>query len=121
VHQQKVEHDSKATSKKPKNAHEFAKEWIATWNSHDLDKILSHYSNDFEITSPFIKSFVSPPADTLRGKPAIRDYWAIALARVPDLRFELYDATEGVSSVTLYYKVIKCFSLYLSSHLVVLR
>ena len=25
-------------------AFEFAEEWIASWNSHDLDRILSHYT-----------------------------------------------------------------------------
>lgn len=32
-------------------AYDFAKEWIAAWNSHDLDRILSHYVEDFEMSS----------------------------------------------------------------------
>ena len=32
-------------------AHEFAREWIAAWNSHDLELILSHYADDFEMAS----------------------------------------------------------------------
>jgi hypothetical protein len=39
-------------------AHEFAEmfaaEWIAAWNSHDLDRVLSHYSETFEFSSPHI-------------------------------------------------------------------
>jgi len=30
-------------------AQHFAAEWIEAWNSHDLDKIFSHYVDDFEI------------------------------------------------------------------------
>jgi ketosteroid isomerase-like protein len=29
-------------------AEAFASEWIEAWNSHDLDRILAHYSDDFE-------------------------------------------------------------------------
>ena len=35
-------------------AREFAVEWIAAWNAHDLDRILSHYADDFEMRSPLI-------------------------------------------------------------------
>ena len=33
----------------------FTGEWIRSWNSHDLESILYHYSDDVEITSPMIK------------------------------------------------------------------
>ena len=32
----------------------FAGEWIAAWNAHDLGRILSHYTEDFEMSSPVI-------------------------------------------------------------------
>ena len=32
-----------------KQANEFAAEWIEAWNAHDLDRILSHYTDDFEM------------------------------------------------------------------------
>jgi len=33
-------------------AQEFAREWIEAWNSHNIDRILDHYSEDFEMTTP---------------------------------------------------------------------
>ncbi|TYQ30943.1 nuclear transport factor 2 family protein [Pseudanabaena sp. UWO310] len=30
----------------------FAEDWMRTWNSHDLDAILSHYSEDIVLISP---------------------------------------------------------------------
>jgi len=33
-------------------ADHFAAEWIAAWNSHDLERILSHYTDNFEMSSP---------------------------------------------------------------------
>ena len=37
-------------------AEDFAREWIAAWNSHDLNRICSHYAADIEFTSPFVSS-----------------------------------------------------------------
>ena len=37
------------------DAQRFALEWIESWNSHDLERILSHYSDDVEVTSPLIE------------------------------------------------------------------
>ncbi len=84
-------------------AERFAAEWIAAWNSHDLDRILSHYADDFEFASPFIIERVGEPSGRLTGKAAIGEYWAKGLARRPDLRFELKTVLVGVGSVTLYY------------------
>jgi hypothetical protein len=30
----------------------FAAEWIAAWNAHDLDRILSHYAADAVVRTP---------------------------------------------------------------------
>lgn len=84
----------------------FAKGWIASWNSHNLEEILSHYSDDIEITTPMIKIALGSGEGTLKGKEAIADYWRKALDKLPDLHFELYEVTEGVNSVALYYKSV---------------
>jgi len=30
-------------------ANKFAREWVEAWNCHDLDKIMTHYAEDFEM------------------------------------------------------------------------
>ena len=87
-------------------AQQFAEIWIEAWNSHDLDIILSHYSEDIEITTPMIKLTLGEGDGSLKGKDAVADYWKRALDKMPDLYFELYDVTEGVNSVALYYKSV---------------
>ena len=84
----------------------FAKDWIDAWNSHNMDKILFHYADDFEIITPMIKMALGIETGTLKGKAAIRDYWAKALEKFPDLKFELYDVTKGINSIVLYYKSV---------------
>lgn len=85
-------------------AEHFANEWIAAWNSHDLNRILTHYEDDFEMSSPVIPVVVGEPSGKLRGKAAVRAYWAEALQKLPNLHFELVTALAGVDSVTVYYK-----------------
>ena len=85
-------------------AYELANEWIAGWNSGDLDRILAHYSDDFEMRSPLIAARGFAPSGVLRGKPAIRLYWAAGLATAkPPLHFELIDVYVGANTVAIHY------------------
>ncbi|MBF4472069.1 MULTISPECIES: nuclear transport factor 2 family protein [Flavobacterium] len=88
------------------DAQKFASEWIESWNSHDLDDILNHYSEDIEITTPMIKLAGGIESGSLVGKALVKDYWNKALTKFPDLHFELIEVTSGVNSVALYYKSI---------------
>lgn len=45
-----------------KLASEFAEEWIRSWNDHNLPRILSHYEDDFELSSPAIAKITGNPA-----------------------------------------------------------
>lgn len=91
-------------------AERFAEEWIAAWNAHDLESILSHYTDDFEMISPAIRKIAEEPSGTLAGKEAVGRYWAEALRRTPDLRFELLHVLTGVGSVTLIYNGVRGLS-----------
>lgn len=82
----------------------FAKDWIESWNSRSLDRILAHYTDDFEMSSPVIAQIAGEPTGMLKGKKAVGAYWAKALSLIPDLRFELISTLVGVNTVTLYYK-----------------
>jgi ketosteroid isomerase-like protein len=87
-------------------AKKFAKEWIDSWNSHDLDDIMKHYADDVEITTPMIKLAAGIKSGSLQGKEQVRAYWEKALTRFPDLHFELIEVTASVNSVAFYYKSI---------------
>ena len=85
-------------------ADHFAAEWIEAWNSHELNRILSHYSEDFEMSSPYIAQIAGEPSCTLKGKHAVGTYWAKALEFTPTLHFELVSTLVGAESITLYYR-----------------
>jgi ketosteroid isomerase-like protein len=43
-------------------AQAFADEWIAAWNSHDLDRVLSHYAPEVVFLSRSLKSSLATVA-----------------------------------------------------------
>ena len=45
----------------------FAEEWIAAWNSHDLERILTHYEDDVELRSPVASKLLGGDG-RVRGK-----------------------------------------------------
>jgi SnoaL-like domain len=85
-------------------AEHFAADWIESWNAHDLNRVLSHYTDDFEMSSPVIIQVAGEPSGRLCGKASVGAYWSKALQLIPDLHFELVSVLVGVGSVTIYYK-----------------
>ncbi|MDG3012700.1 nuclear transport factor 2 family protein [Rhodococcus sp. D2-41] len=85
-------------------AQRFAAEWAADWNTHDLDRILSHYTEDVEFTSPKIVEFLGDPSGVVRGKPALRDYWTTGLALLPDLHFTVEDVRTSLDTIVINYR-----------------
>ncbi|WP_019502742.1 nuclear transport factor 2 family protein [Pseudanabaena sp. PCC 6802] len=88
-------------------ASKFASEWFAAWNSHDLNRILSHYAEDFELSSPFIIQVAQEPTGKLTGKQAISAYWGKCLQLMPNLQFVPVNLLIGINSITLYYQSIR--------------
>jgi hypothetical protein len=84
-------------------AKEFALEWIEAWNAHDLERILSHYTDDFEMRSPVIVERMGIANGVLKGKKAVGVYWAPALTAPSQLKFVLHDVLLGTNAITLYY------------------
>jgi ketosteroid isomerase-like protein len=87
-------------------AKHFAEHWVNAWNKHDLEAILSHYTDDFEMTTPMIQRLLGVATGTLKGKTSVRDYWRAALQKIPDLRFSVIEVTSGVNSVSIYYHAV---------------
>lgn len=87
-------------------ARQFAELWIAAWNQHDLPAVLALYRDDFSMASPYIASIAGEASGVLHGKPAVQAYWQAALARMPELHFELIAVLAGVDSLVLHYRSV---------------
>lgn len=85
------------------DAHAFAEEWIAAWNAHDLDRVLSHYADDAVVRTPLAAVRVPESGGVVRGHEALRAYWGPALAATPELHFTLVEAMPTIDGVTILY------------------
>jgi len=80
----------------------FAAEWIAAWNAHDLERILSFYAQDVVFLSPHALARVG--TGRVEGVGGLRRYWGLALEAQPALRFEFQSALVGYECVTILYR-----------------
>jgi predicted ester cyclase len=80
-----------------------ANHWIEAWNSHDLDRIMSHYEDAVELTSPAAAQLFGTSDGKVVGKTNLRAYFQRGLEAYPELCFRLEDVLWGVNSVILYF------------------
>jgi SnoaL-like domain len=83
---------------------EFAAAWFQAWNAHDLPAVLAHYTEDFEMSSPYIVQIAGEPSGKLKGKQNVGSYWKKGLERFPELRFHPIAVLGGVDTITLHYR-----------------
>jgi len=72
-----------------KEATDFVESWARAWNAHDLEDVLSHFSDDVVFTSPLARQLLVGSDGVIRGKDALRAYWREGLRQIPDLHFEV--------------------------------
>ena len=80
-----------------------ANDWLAAWNSHDLDSIMAHYEDAIELTSPVAGQLLGTSDGKVVGKSNVRAYFQRGLEAYPELHFRLEDVLWGVNSLLLYY------------------
>src|SRR3981189_2807252 len=85
------------------DAWNLANQWVAAWNAHDLDLIMTHYDDAVELTSPVAAQLLSTSDGKVIGKANLRAYFQRGLSAYPELRFGLDDVLWGVNSVVFYY------------------
>jgi hypothetical protein len=84
-------------------AWKLAEHWVAAWNAHDLDLIMTHYEDAIELTSPAAAQLLGTADGKVVGKADLRAYFQRGLEAYPELHFRLEDVLWGVNSVVLYY------------------
>jgi hypothetical protein len=84
-------------------ASKLANHWVAAWNAHDLDLIMTHYDDAIELTSPVAAQLLGTPDGKVVGKAKLRAYFQRGLEAYPELHFRLEDVLWGINSVVLLY------------------
>jgi len=84
-------------------AWKLAKDWVAAWNAHDLEAIMTHYDEAVELTSPVAARLLGISDGRVAGKTNLRAYFQRGLEAFPELHFRLEDVLWGEKSVVIYY------------------
>lgn len=82
----------------------FAEEWVAAWNSHDLERILAHYADDVVFASPHIVQRLGKASGEVNGKAELRHYWGTGLDAERDLHFTVEDVRFSVDTIVINYR-----------------
>ena len=85
-------------------AEAYAVQWAEDWNSHDLERILSHYTEDVAWASPTIVRVMNDPSGELHGKDALHAYFSFAMEQMTDLHFVVEHVRAGVNSIVIGYR-----------------
>lgn len=83
---------------------EFSREWEACWNSHDLERLLRHFHDDVTFTSPLAARLIEGNDGIVRGKDALRAYWAEGLRRSAGLNFVVEDVFSGIDTIVIQFR-----------------
>jgi SnoaL-like protein len=65
----------------------FAAQWAQTWNHREIEAVLALFDDNIVFTSPTAAAVVGTPI--VRGKDALRSYWAVALGQITSLQFSI--------------------------------
>ena len=84
-------------------AWKLANHWVAAWNGHVLDLIMTHYEDAVELISPVAAQLLGTSDGKVVGKANLRAYFQRGLEAYPELHFHVEDVLWGINSVVLYY------------------
>ncbi|HEY1556672.1 MAG TPA: nuclear transport factor 2 family protein [Kofleriaceae bacterium] len=80
-----------------------AERWLLCFERRELDGLLALYADDATHTSPKIRARHPETGGLLRGKAALRAWWADAFARLPSMRYEPTALTADDRRVVMEY------------------
>jgi ketosteroid isomerase-like protein len=85
---------------------DLAIDWCQAWSFGDLERIMSHYADDAVLNSPKAVEHLGIADGWVRGKPAIREYFAAGLKSpgAPGIRLEFVDLLAGAGHMTVLYR-----------------
>jgi steroid delta-isomerase-like uncharacterized protein len=69
----------------------FAREWLAVWNSHDVEELLTFYTED--VFYEDVPSVDNGWAEPMRGHQMLREELIELFAEMPDVQFEHVSAS----------------------------
>ncbi len=78
-------------------------DWIRAFNEQNLQNLLALYHNDAEHFSPKLKIRQPESNGFIKGKPAMKAWWADAFERLPSLQYVLVNLIVDDKQVFMEY------------------
>jgi 8-oxo-dGTP diphosphatase len=82
---------------------ELARAWIAAFNARDLDGLLALYADDAVHFSPKLRARQPETGGLVKGKAALRAWWADSFERLPGLHYAARRVTAAGDRLFLEY------------------
>ena len=80
-----------------------AVKWFEAFNKHDLEMLLALYDNNAEHFSPKLKINRPETFGLIKGKNALRGWWADAFHHLPSLQYEVLNLVADDQTVFMEY------------------
>jgi len=89
-------------------AKDHVEKWVKAWNNHDIETVLTMYSDEIEFSSPKIRVvFPERKSSTVTNKKELEEYWMRALKNFPKLHFiPKQTITQGNLCILEYYAIL---------------
>ena len=81
-----------------------ALDWIDAWNKRDIDRIMTHYTDDIVFYSLTVIKRWNIADGKIIGKENLRAHFLKGLDLAPNLYFEFIDMLSGTDGITIIYK-----------------
>lgn len=78
-------------------------DWIRAFNEQNLQNLLALYHHDAEHFSPKLKTLQPESNGFIKGKPAMKAWWADAFERLPSLQYVLVNLIVDDKQVFMEY------------------
>jgi predicted SnoaL-like aldol condensation-catalyzing enzyme len=80
-----------------------ATQWFKAFNNHNLEALLNLYDDNAEHYSPKLKIHQPNTNGLIIGKNALRNWWADAFSRLPNLHYKVLKLTADEEQVFMEY------------------
>lgn len=80
-----------------------ARRWLACFDTKDVDALVALYAPDARHFSPKLRAQRPASGGCIRGRVELRDWWADAFRRIPQLRYVETRITAQPGRVVLEY------------------
>jgi ketosteroid isomerase-like protein len=80
-----------------------ALKWFEAFNKHDLEMLLALYDEHAEHFSPKLKINRPETLGLIKGKAALRSWWADSFERLPTLQYEVWNLVADEQTVFMEY------------------